>query len=346
MGNALRCFKGEDDDHGGRDHYPYYRPTFAQSTAAPPPTHHEPLGPHGLLTELVGTMPQRSAPQGGAGDAFVPSSRFQSTAKIPIFHAAIRPNPLGSHLPLPPSASSPDARSHHALLRHHQCTAAHPLSEGGGGRSSVVNSRRKAAGVHHAEFGKLPSSTRSAASLNGAKEESEDPVNNHLLANVGIRMTFVDPLKASVKKHVSVSPPSPLPDHAPPTSGVPKVRFASSPAVVSFHHEQPPYELGRTCCWLRPIRSNKCAGLKSIMKSSQCSGIDPPVCPAQDFPQLPLPEEEMCAPEDSSDQPWQVRRGDGGGKKGLHLSSPNNIWHLRNAGVYSGIDWWEDVSTA
>jgi hypothetical protein len=51
MGNALRCFKGEDDDHGGRDHY---RPTFAQSTAVPPPTHHQLLGPHGFTTTTDG----------------------------------------------------------------------------------------------------------------------------------------------------------------------------------------------------------------------------------------------------------------------------------------------------
>lgn len=47
MGNALKCFKGEEDHHGGaRDHYVYYQPRYHSHDppAAGPRPHQQALG--------------------------------------------------------------------------------------------------------------------------------------------------------------------------------------------------------------------------------------------------------------------------------------------------------------
>lgn len=64
MGNILRCFKREEDGGGG-DHYPYYRPSsrphyqpqYYDQPAAPVPAsrpQQQPLGPHGVTPATVG----------------------------------------------------------------------------------------------------------------------------------------------------------------------------------------------------------------------------------------------------------------------------------------------------
>jgi hypothetical protein len=56
MGNALRCFGGEDDHHGGGGHYPYYQPQYYSHdpTAAVPRPHQQALGRHGVSPATVG----------------------------------------------------------------------------------------------------------------------------------------------------------------------------------------------------------------------------------------------------------------------------------------------------
>ncbi|PUZ56644.1 hypothetical protein GQ55_5G343000 [Panicum hallii var. hallii] len=56
MGNALRCFGGEENHHGGGGHYPYYQPQYYSHdpTAAVPRPHQQALGRHGVSPATVG----------------------------------------------------------------------------------------------------------------------------------------------------------------------------------------------------------------------------------------------------------------------------------------------------